>query len=134
MKLARMSLRTTPLCVSTFELAPLDELVPSAGYGPLVSDASATQVPLVLELLELLLEDEVEDALLEVEPVLELELDEVVPVVVPVPLEPEPPPQLARSAVAPAPPIQAIALRRATTCLEMVWRSNARPRSWSSSS
>jgi hypothetical protein len=31
MKLERMSLRTTPLCVSTLDVDPLEVLVPSAG-------------------------------------------------------------------------------------------------------
>ena len=90
------------------------------------------QVPLVLEEL---LEDELDEVLApldEAEPV--LELDELVPVVVPedeLPLL-DPPPHPASKAVSPAPPIQARAFRRSTIWLEIVCRSNASPRSWSS--
>src|SRR4051812_45014604 len=52
-KLLRISLRTTPLCVSTLTMPPLLLLVPSAGDGPPVSSglteqlASLVPVPVV---------------------------------------------------------------------------------------
>lgn len=70
-----------------------------------------------------------EDELLD-DDVLELELEELVVVVVSL-VEPvlSDPPQPASSADMPAPPIQVSALRRAMTCLAMVSRSKANPRS-----
>lgn len=111
-KLDRMSLRTALDRVRTLEVAPLDVLVPSAGYGPFVSVGSATHVPddELDELDELLL-----DELLELE-----ELDELLLDVPDPPDEVPPPPQPATSAAIPALPNQARALRRSMIWLDMV--------------
>lgn len=113
MKLERISLRTIPLWVNTFDVAPLDVFVPSAGYGPPVSVESATHVP--DDELEELLELELEELALLLELELELlELDD------PPDDEELPPPQPATSAATPALPTHASALRRSRIWLEIV--------------
>jgi hypothetical protein len=131
MKLARISLRTTPETGKTFDVTPpLAVLVPSPGKGPPVSAGSAMQVdvpPLDVELVEevvLLVEDVVVDP-----PVLDVvedvdELDAVPP-----PLDAPSLPQLAKKPTVPAEANSASARRRPITFRSIVSRSHARPRS-----
>ncbi|MCB2035074.1 MAG: hypothetical protein KDF57_17805, partial [Ottowia sp.] len=136
-----MSLRTTPLCVSTFTVLPEIWLVPSAGYGPLVSSGMVLQVPeLLVVVLELLLVPvlpvvvvvvELLEELLELELLVPELLLELLVVVSP------PPPQAARITGAPADSApadsQRSAWRRAAAARVMVPRSWASWGPWSSS-
>jgi len=98
-KLLRMSLRTTPLCVSTFDTMPFTVFEPSDGYGPFVSVGSARHVPLVVP--ELL--PDPDELPLDDEPLLDVVDDDD---------EPSPPPPHAATSAAVPPAMSQLNTRR----------------------
>lgn len=100
-----MSLRTTPVAVSAFDVTPEEVLVPSAGYGPLVSLEGTVQL---------------DDVLVEVgvgvgvAVAVAVDVDVEVTVVVVPEDEPSLPPHPSRSALPLAEPNRANARRRPT--------------------
>jgi hypothetical protein len=107
MKLDRMSLRVTPVALSTLFVRPGAELVPSAGKGPPVSAGSVTQAlppPLLVDEVDDVDVELVEDALL----ALVLDVDELVE---PPPLEDDPSPQPTIRPTVPAEPSKTSARR-----------------------
>lgn len=116
-----------PLLMSTLDVDPEELFVPSAGYGPLVSDASATQLPALEELDD----DEVdEDEDEDEDEAVEVEVEDVPEDVLEL-LEPslDSPPHPATSAAVPALKKKASARRRSIRRRLMVSRSWAKPRS-----